>query len=233
MDAISADAIDAPSNVLLVHARHKTPDACHRLRRVDDDAAELRVSFSNVRPDRTAGDDGPGKLGLVSVGDVLRAASADAGPDFTQPIVVDAIEDPSDLSTIGTSVSRFCEHWSEGDERITVCFRSLDAVLKQVEPETAFQFAHVLTNRLASVDALGHFHLDPTIHDDEVVSTFGAIFDEVVVDDSIDGRLPEASDEDVARTLEEWDDDSGPRFGGSDGLPDEATDEDIARRLEE
>lgn len=239
MEPISPDAIEPPSNVLLVHSSRCDPEQCSDLRRVADDRAELRVTFSNEVPDPAAGTDAPAKLGLVSVGDVIRAASADAGPDFAAPLAVDAVADPTDLSEIGVSVSRFCKHWADddGDERIVVCFRSLDALLRHAPPKKVFQFTHMLTNRLSSVDAVSHFHLDPTAHDDKIVSTFGSIFDEVVADDSARDRLPEATDDDVAAVLAEWDDDPTDEEDDDDDVGyqprSEATDEEIARLVGE
>lgn len=235
MEPICPDAIDPPSNVLLVHAAHSTAEDCRRLRHADGDIAELRVSFSDERPEHASDEERPARLGFVSVGDVLRAASADDGLDFTQPIVVDAVENPNDLSAIGLSVSRFCEHWGSTDEQLVVCFHSLDALLRHAPPKKVFQFTHVLTNRLSNVGALSHFHLDPSAHDDRVVGTFGTIFDEVVADETARDSIPEATDEDVARMLEEWTDggDSGTRTDRHDGAVDEATDEEIARLLSE
>jgi len=100
------------------------------------------------------------------------------------------VTDPTDLSAIGVAVSRFCKHWDETGGEITVCFDSLDALLRHSSPKEVFQFAHVLTNRLSSVDAYAHFHFDPTRHEDRVVSTFGTVFDAVVADDDTDEVAP-------------------------------------------
>ncbi|MCU4741138.1 DUF7504 family protein [Natronoglomus mannanivorans] len=256
MEPTTPDTIEPPANVLLVHAGCSEPDACQPLLESDEATAELRVSFSNERTDRTRGGETPAKLGLLSIGDVLRSASSDAGssqsytgparntgPDFGGPIAIDAVDDPQDLASIGLSISRFCEHWAadDGVERITVCFRSLDTALGYTSPKTVFQFVHVLTSRLSSVGATAHFHFDPTTYDDRIVATFGSIFDEVVCDDSVGNSLPEATDDEVAAVLEEWGEDvetpTEPADGGGFETPvaprSEATDEDIARLLEQ
>lgn len=265
MEPTTPDTIEPPANVLLVHTGCSEPNACQYLRDGDEETAELRVSFSNEQANRPRG--GETRLGLLSIGDVLRSTSegratdsstgptgtdtntGTVGPSFAGPIAVDTIDDPRDLSAIGLSISRFCEHWvsNDGIERITVCFRSLDTAISYTSPKKVFQFAHVLTNRLSSVGATAHFHFDPTTHDDRIVATFGSIFDEVVCDDSVDGSPSEATDDEVAAVLEEWGEDvntvstsgSSSGSGSNTGFEtpttpsSEATDEDIARLLEQ
>ena len=226
-------AIDPPANVLLVHTNDCETAACDDLCHDTGASAEFRISFADNQPERPAPEDVAGKLGLVTVGDVLITDTAESASDFDESVVVDSVRDPTDLSAIGVAVSRFCKHWS--DEQLTVCFDSLDALLGHTPPKDVFQFAHVLTNRLSSVDAYAHFHFDPTRHDDRVVSTFGTIFDAVVADETTEESLPEATDEQVADLLAAWNDgaddesDGGFEFDASPST--EATDEDIARIL--
>jgi hypothetical protein len=231
MEPSTPAAIDPPANVLLVHSRHDEPDACDQLCRDDGATAHLTVTFADEEPDCPDEKAVDGKLGLLTVGNVLIDDGAESVPDFTEPIVSDTVTDPTDLSAIGVAVSRFCKHWAENDDSITVCFDSLDALLRHTSAEDVFQFAHVLTNRLSSVGSHAHCHFDPTHHEDRVVSTFGTIFDSVVVADDTTGSLPEATDEEVASLLTEWTDEAR-----IDGEPDpesvtEATDEDIAQTL--
>ncbi|MCU4754133.1 hypothetical protein OB919_19480 [Halobacteria archaeon AArc-curdl1] len=240
MDPSIPESVSPPSNVLLVHRSSISADACQTLCQHENGSqtAELSVTFSSDALENSPhGNANPAKIGAISVGDVLRGVTAErstggahVGPDFTGDIVFDAITDPTDLSTIGVSVSRFCEQWGS-DYQLTVCFQSLDALLNHAPPKTVFQFVHVLTNRLSSVDALAHFHLDPSAHDDRIVSTFGSIFDEVVVDDSAHSDVPQATDEDIAALLGEWDDPTEwPTIELTVGQ--EATDDDVARVLE-
>lgn len=240
MDPSLPESVSPPSNVLLVHRANTTADACQSLCQHEhgNQTAELRVTFSSDGLEKSLhGHQEPAKMGVISVGDVLRAATAErttggtgGEPDFTGDVVLDAIADPTDLSEIGVSVSRFCEQWGS-NYQLTVCFQSLDALLNHAPPKTVFQFIHVVTNRLSSVNALAHFHLDPSAHDDRIVSTFGSIFEAVVVDDSVRSDVPQATDEDIAELLGEWDDPTDwPTVEATVGK--EATDDDVARLLE-
>ncbi|TMT85311.1 hypothetical protein E2L06_01310 [Haloterrigena sp. H1] len=228
MNPTSPAAIESPATVLLVHPRQTVPDACEELCG-DDETAHLAVTFADAEPTcSTAAING--QFGQLTVGNVLTDATDESTPDFTQSVVTDSILDPTDLTAIGIAVSRFCEHWGDTDEKLTVCFDSLDALLRHTPPTDVFQFTHVLANRLASVDADAHFHFDPTRHEDRVVSTFGAIFDAVVATDD-DESLPEATDEDIATTQAEWED--TPLITTDPDAISEATDEDIQRVLDD
>ncbi|WP_408959830.1 hypothetical protein [Natrinema sp. 74] len=226
MDTSTPAAIDPPANVLLVHPKRTEPETCDQLCHDDGGTARLSVTFADEEPDYPDEDAVDGKHGQLTVGNVLTAD--ESVPDFDRSVVTDSVTDPTDLSAIGVAISRFCKHWSEADEDITVCFDSLDGLLRHTSPKEVFQFTHVLTNRLANVDAYAHFHFDPTRHEDRVVSTFGTIFDAVVADDA-DESLPEATDEEVATLLAEWEDE--PTIDLEPDASTEATDEDIARIL--
>lgn len=230
MEPTAPGAIDSTANVLLVHSRRREPDAGTELCQESGGTALLNVVFADEyveSPEPTPRDE---KVGYLTVGDVL-TESAD-GPDFDESSVTDSVADPTNLSEIGVAVSRFCKHWEEGDEEITVCFDSLDALFRHASPKKVFQFAHILANRLSSVDADAHFHFDPTDHEDRVVSTFGSIFDAVVADEETSDSLSEATDDDVADLLTKWNvrPSVGPDRSGS---MIEATDEEVAKLLGE
>lgn len=213
--------------------------------------AELRVSFSaaDVGPRVSAGDDRrPERKGLITVGDETRSTSPEGGPDFSAPVATDAVDDPGNLREIGLSVSRFCERWD--DARITVCFDSLGDLLAHANDDAAFRFTTLLNKRLDAAGATAHFHLDPDAHEDSVVNTFGSIFDDVVrperggaaSDDGDDGAaVVEASDEEIARLADEFEDEgfavvesdadvpAADTGGTGDGEVVEASDEEIAQ----
>lgn len=230
MDPTTPAAIDPPANVLLVHPSYDEPAACDQLCHDGEGTARLTVTFADEQPDRPDPETIDGKRGLLTIGNVLTDSETGSGPDFTEPVVTDSVTDPTDLSAVGVAISRFCKHWAEAGEDITVCFDSLDALLRHTAPKDVFQFTHVLTNRLESVGAYAHFHFDPTRHEDRIVSTFGTIFDDVVADDT-DDSLPEATDDEVAALLAEWDEESTFDFAPEPEPNTEATDEDIAQIL--
>jgi len=205
---------------------------------------ELTVSFSEDVTDRTRLDTGTtgrqsAKLGHVTVGDVLRSADH-SPPDFAEPVATDIVEDPADLKAIGTSVSRFCESWSESGHLMVLCFDSISELLDRRDPKVVFQFLHTLLGRLSSVDTVAHFHLDPDRFDEQTVSTFASLFDEVIEPATAEDLIDEwgLDDADTADDAGEnaASDDDGPNL--SDGIPatsgsSQASDDEIAARLDE
>ena len=208
--------------------------------------AELLVRFTDEDSLRIGMGDGhnnrqPAKRGVIVVGDGMEARTlAREEPDFGDPVVTDAILDPADLQALGTSISRFCQVWAEEGYHITVCFDSLSDVIAVVDPETTFQFVHVLGKRLNAVAATAHFHVDPDAHDEGVLGPFEDALDEVFVEFEADESALDvstgssrASDADVADSLgsdtgggERTESASTSTDGGS-----EASDEDIADAL--
>jgi hypothetical protein len=244
MESVPIDG-DA-GNVLVTTDDVRTCTGC--LNEGDPDRrAELTVTYpSESAEDRGFGDHSrmqPANKGLISVGDSMRstATAESAGPDFAGAIAQDAIADPTNLQQLGTSISEFCQRWDDADYGIYVCFDSLSALLEYTSPEVVFQFCHVLTKRLESVDATAHFHLDPDRHEDETVATFQSIFDQVVGRETqaatMDVDYQEASDDDIAALADDWSDDASYSIvGDTDDRPDdvtEATDDDIEETLAE
>jgi len=206
---------------------------------------ELTISFPEDVTDRTRLDTGTtgrqsAKLGHVTVGDVLRSADH-SPPDFAEPVATDIVEDSGDLKAIGTSVSRFCESWSESGHLMVLCFDSISELLDRRDPKVVFQFLHTLLERLASVDTVAHFHLDPDRFDEQTVSTFASLFDEVV-DPATAADLIDESELDDADTGDDGGenavDDAGDGSSLGDGIPatsgsSQASDDEIAARLDE
>lgn len=242
----TVDIGDAAGNVLVTAGDAGTCTRC--LDNGDPDGrAELTVTYpSESAEDAGFGDHGrmqPATKGLISVGDTMRSATAAAssGPDFTGAVAQDAIEDPTNLQRLGTSISAFCQRWDDQAYDIFVCFDSLSALLEYTSPAVVFQFCHVLTKRLESVDATAHFHLDPDRHDDETVATFQSIFDDVVGEETqaaaMDVDYQEATDDDIAALAEDWSEEASYSIvGDAYDRPDdvtEATDDDIEETLDD
>ncbi len=227
METTPPAEIEPPANVLVVQSLRNGSTDCHGLYH-ETGTATLTITFDDTQIEQPfpVTDE---TLGFLVIGDVL--SESENGFETVSPIMTESIADPTDLAAIGVAVSRFCKHWDE-EAALTVCFDSLDNLLRHTAPKTVFQFTHVLLNRLAGVDAYAHFHFDPTHHDDRVASTFGTIFDAVVTDDTTRNSLPQATDDEVAALLSEWDEDSIDDELASSSVT-EATDEEIANLLGE
>jgi len=82
MDTTTPAAIDPPANVLLVHSRRASPNACEGLCYHDSDTAHLAVTFADEEPDCPDEDAIDGPLGQLTIGDVLTDAGDESEPDF-------------------------------------------------------------------------------------------------------------------------------------------------------
>jgi hypothetical protein len=89
------------------------------------------------------------------------------------------VADPGDLQRLGLTIS---DHLAglDTDERTTLCFHSLSALLQYVDLRRGYRFLHTLIGRLDSVEASSHYHLDPEAHDEQTVATLRPLFDAVV-----------------------------------------------------
>lgn len=121
--------------------------------------------------------DSPANFGTINVaGDTgvnrpTEPVSA-AGRDITV-----SIPKATNIVELGITISLYLDNWEAG--RTLVCFHSLDRLLAHADPEAAFRFLHVLTNRITGTDAVGWFSLDPVAVDERTIRTFEPIFDNV------------------------------------------------------
>lgn len=92
----------------------------------------------------------------------------------------------SDLTEIGIRTNTLLERWGANDRQSVVCVDSVTDVLDHVSFETAYRFLHVFSNQLDAFDAVGHFHMDPTAHEERTVQRVMELFDTVVEHDGDD-----------------------------------------------
>lgn len=180
---------EGAANVLLL-APGGTPadaDAClHLLTDTDTEPRNVLSLGYSTPPDRTARAvraDGPmGDTTFVCIGE--RTRSAASSPPQTDQIpgraTVQVVPDPANLAQIGLVVNDRLDEWDDSDALTVICYHSLSDLLEHVDLQAAFRFLHVLTGRIAAADAQAHFHLDPTVHDEETVRTLSLLFDDVI-----------------------------------------------------
>lgn len=130
---------------------------------------------------RTHATGAPGQRAVLALGEQHRGAGAGE-------VAVEVVDDPGDLTGLGIAVSRYLEEW---DGSTALCLDSLTALLQYVELETAYEFLHVLCERLYDADAVGHFHLDPAAHEERAVTAFASL---------VDARVTVSADGDPAVT---------------------------------
>lgn len=185
--AVDAD-LDGASNVLVL-----SPTMDERARRsyyeelLPDDPGSLDVLAVDYRrtPDkwldewqRYAGAR-PRRSAIICVDETTRSAAAAGGnPGLAaDPATATTVENPSDLTGLGITVSEYLS--AHGNADTVVTFDSLTVLLQFVEIQRAFRFLHVLANRVSTAGAVGHYHMDPEAHTDQEVATLASLFDAV------------------------------------------------------
>lgn len=111
-----------------------------------------------------------------------------AGHGDTESVRVATVADPGDLTGLGVEITRHLDRWedeqeaADGDTGGTslLCFRSLSTLLQYADLKDVFRFLHTLTCRIEIGDARGHYHMDPTTHDEQTVQTLLQLFDAAV-----------------------------------------------------
>jgi hypothetical protein len=123
-----------------------------------------------------------GEIGIIEVGRGRRnaAASEITGGGMVGSITVRHVSKPGDLSKLGIVITQLLSKFENTPRRTVLCFHTLSALHNQVGTKTLFRFLNTLGGRLRSADALGHYHMDPDLHDEIVIETLRPIFDSVV-----------------------------------------------------
>lgn len=122
-------------------------------------------------------------IAIVNVGSEQRTLNETTVTTFSNrdfEISTKTVTNPSDLSRLGLTVSNIFSDWGADLDSPTVCFHSLSALLQYVSTENLFQFLHILTGELRDIGGIGHFHMDPGVHDAQTISTFETLFDTVI-----------------------------------------------------
>ncbi|MBP1987973.1 DUF7504 family protein [Halolamina salifodinae] len=186
------DRLDGANSTLLLSSSFSDGENCAELLRPSaaDDTNVLWVSYTKspdqqLRRWRAHTDDRPAEMGMVSVEDSTRSVAADAGgdggPSLPGPNApIETVNSPNDLTGLGIRITEFLSDWADNDNRTVVCFDSLTALLQYVELDTAYEFLHIITGRMASAGAFAHFHMDPDAHDEQTVEIVTSLMDAVV-----------------------------------------------------
>lgn len=132
-----------------------------------------------------------GEIGIVKIGRKSRD-SATSSETTTSPgggsITVRHVAKPGDLSKLGIVISQLLSKLERTPRETILCFDSLSALHTQTGTKTLFRFLNTLQGRLRSAGAVGHYHMDPDLHDEIVIETLRPLFDSIVRY-SADGEL--------------------------------------------
>jgi KaiC/GvpD/RAD55 family RecA-like ATPase len=105
---------------------------------------------------------------------------------------------PVDMTGIGIKFSEFLEEFytERALEQNRIALDSLSTLLTYSDPQTVFQFMHVLTSRIEDADAVGLHVVESTAHDPGDMNTLKQLFDGMIVvedDEAVSVQLPETA----------------------------------------
>lgn len=124
-------------------------------------------------------DGSPGAVGrrfesAANVGLVCCGSGRDGAPGG---VVASSVGSPGDLTGIGIQFSKVADAVSAGGS-VRVGLDSMSTLLMYVEDtRSVFRFAHAFVGRIAAMDALGVFTVDPAIHADRTLAMLRGLFD--------------------------------------------------------
>lgn len=183
-------AVSASSVLLLGPTGRPISDAiCSRFLTDDGESRNvIFVTFSDSPNERIsichrADEWSGGEIGIVEVGRGSRAATAASeitSGDRGGSITTRHVTNPGDLSKLGIVITQLLSAFEETPRGTVLCFHTLSALHREVGTKTLFRFLNALEGRLNGTDALGHYHIDPELHDEIVIETLRPIFDRVI-----------------------------------------------------
>jgi hypothetical protein len=187
IDTSDKRQLDQSSNVLLLAPLTPTGNrACLELLASTTQPNEANVTAVTYTPPpetwisdwRTNVGDLPAELAFIHANTVETddgAAATEVPPDVSVARV-----DPNQPMDIIAPLSEQLTRWDDNGNQTLVSVQTLTVLLEYVDFDTAFRYLHILTHRVQAADAIGFYHMDPDIHDEETINTLKTLFDAVV-----------------------------------------------------
>lgn len=191
IDDFDLEQLSSASNILLLSPSLETvgDQICSKLLSMPRPSQTdvLAVSLTDTPDDwlddwqRNIGPERPANTSFITSGEGTRSAtqvvSASTGPTN---VTIHAVSSPADLTGLGMHISDQLAEWKDDGNKILVDFDSLSILLEYSDRQRVFKFMHVLKGRVDAVDAVAHYHMDPGVHDSQVISTFKSLMDAVI-----------------------------------------------------
>lgn len=110
---------------------------------------------------------------------IVDCVSKRQGRELVEDPLIRYATAPSDLTGIGTAFAGLMKEFNtNGYDRVRVILDSYTLLLPYTTLQTLFEFGHVLTTRISTVDALGIHVIEASAHSTEAVETLAQLFDE-------------------------------------------------------
>lgn len=126
----------------------------------------------------------PNDIRLIVMEEDYRSPAATDESDLAGEHQISPVSNPQDLTALGIKITETIDDWeragTETETEIVACLDSLSTMLQYTSFDPVFRFLHVFIRQLDSVGATGHFHIDPTAHDEQTITRLLQLFDAVI-----------------------------------------------------
>jgi len=184
-----ATQLEDSTSVLLVAPASEPADdrACVDLLTFDEPRREniLSVTFSQTPAERLSlwrreGDGTmPNRSAVVDGCGSTTAAERAAITEEMPEVSVDVLSDTAGPMELALTIGQYLGEWAQDSERTLACIHSLSELLDSFARGEVVQLINALDARLAATDAVAHYHLDPSAHDEQTVADIRPLFDAV------------------------------------------------------
>ncbi|WP_244605296.1 helix-turn-helix transcriptional regulator [Halorussus halobius] len=187
IDTSDRKQLEACSNVLLLAPLTPTGNrACLELLAATSPPESANVAAVTYTPPpetwvsdwRTHVDGLPAELAFIHA-NTVEATGAEGESGVPDDVPVSRV-DPNQPMDIVAPLSEQLTRWEGNGNQTLVAVQTLTILLEYVDFDTAFRYLHILTHRVQAADAIGFYHMDPDIHDEETVNALKTLFDAVV-----------------------------------------------------
>ncbi|NHN58797.1 MULTISPECIES: MarR family transcriptional regulator [Halorussus] len=186
IDTSDRRQLEESSNVLLLAPLTPTGNrACLELLAATTPPADANIAAVTYTPPpetwisdwRTHIEELPAELAFIHANTVETSGEEDT--EMPSSVSVARV-DPNQPMDIIAPLSEQLTRWKDNGNQTLVSVQTLTILLEYVDFDTAFRYLHILTHRVQAADAIGFYHMDPDIHDEETINTLKPLFDAVV-----------------------------------------------------
>lgn len=185
-DPTSIDVGSASNVLLLTPTMHaETDHGCGTLLAAPEQRSDALLSVLTVESPESMLDtwgayvyqDPPESAAFLLLG----SQGATLDPEFaSEERVIHPIANPSNLTALGVATSDYLSQWQQEGRSISCCFQSITTLHQYVESRVVYRFLHQFAQQISSIDAVAHYHMDPSAHEPAVINTMLTLFDAVV-----------------------------------------------------
>lgn len=137
----------------------------------------------------------PAELAFIYANTV--ESTVESGEHGVPPAVSVSRVDPNQPMDVIAPLGQQLTRWADNGNRTLISVQTLSILLEYVDFDAAFRYLNVLTCRVQAADAIGVYHVDPAVHDEETLDSLKTLFDAVVEmsDDGEEWSVTETRDD--------------------------------------